>query len=136
LLNQRYSDDLHTQANQAALDLERGILLAENQQRREQIQAAYRELETTYDQTLIALSSALDARDRETEGHCARVGKLTYHLGKQLGLPSEQLKSLERGALLHDIGKTGISDNILLKPGPLNENERHPLRRTQILAHG
>ena len=127
--NQRYSDDLHTLANQAALALERGILLDETQQQREQIQAAYRELEITYDQTLIALSSAVDARDRETEGHCVRVSKLTYHLGKQLGLPIEQLKSLERGALLHDIGKIGISDNILLKPGPLNEDEWHAMRQ-------
>jgi putative nucleotidyltransferase with HDIG domain len=122
-LNQRYSDDLHTLANQAALALERGILLVETRQQREQILSAYSELETTYDQTLIALSSAVDARDKETEGHCVRVSKLTYHLGKRLGLPSEQLKALERGALLHDIGKIGISDNILLKPGPLNEDE-------------
>lgn len=128
-LNQRYSDDLHTLANQAALALERGILLVETQQQREQILSAYSELETTYDQTLIALSSAVDARDRETEGHCVRVSKLTFHLGKQLGLPTDQLKSLERGALLHDIGKIGISDNILLKPGPLDEVEWQAMRQ-------
>ncbi len=128
-LNQRYSDDLHTLANQAALALERGILLVETQQQREQILSAYSELETTYDQTLIALSSAVDARDKETEGHCVRVSKLTFHLGKQLGLPTDQLKSLERGALLHDVGKIGISDNILLKPGPLNEVEWQAMRQ-------
>lgn len=128
-LNQRYSDDLHTLANQAALAMERGILLVETQQQREQIQSAYRELETTYDQTLISLSSALDVRDRETQGHSVRVGKLTFHLGKHLGLPTEQLKSLERGALLHDIGKIGISDNILRKPGPLDEDEWHAMRQ-------
>ena len=66
-MNQRYSDDLRTLANQAALALERGIFLVETQQQREQIQVAFRELETTYDQTLIALSSAVDARDKETE---------------------------------------------------------------------
>ena len=128
-VNQRYSDDLHTLANQAALALERGILLVETQQQREQIQSAYKELEITYDQTLISLSSAVDARDKETEGHCIRVSKLTYRLGKQLGLPTEQLKSLERGALLHDIGKIGISDNILLKPGPLDKDEWDAMRQ-------
>jgi len=128
-LNQRYSDDLQTLSNQAALALERGILLVETQQQREQIQSAYRELEITYDQTLIALSAAVDARDKETEGHSVRVSKLTYHLGKQLGLPNDQLKSLERGALLHDIGKIGISDNILLKPGPLTDDEWLAMRQ-------
>jgi putative nucleotidyltransferase with HDIG domain len=128
-LNQRYADDLQTLSNQAALALERGILLVETQQQREQIQSAYRELEITYDQTLIALSAAVDARDQETEGHSVRVSKLTYHLGKHLGLPKDQLKSLERGALLHDIGKIGISDNILLKPGPLTQEEWHAMRQ-------
>jgi putative nucleotidyltransferase with HDIG domain len=128
-LNQRYSDDLQTLSNQAALALERGILLVETQQQREQIQSAYRELEITYDQTLIALSAAVDARDQETEGHSVRVSKLTYRLGKHLGLPNDQLKSLERGALLHDIGKIGISDNILLKPGPLTQEEWYAMRQ-------
>jgi len=67
--------------------------------------------------------SALDARDRETEGHSIRVSRLACLLGEKFGLTEEQLKALERGALLHDIGKIGISDTILHKPGKLTDDE-------------
>jgi len=124
-----YADNLQTLANQAALALERGILLEETREQRERIKAAFNELEITYDQTLIALTSALDARDRETEGHSVRVSKLTTVLGRRMELSGKQLKLLERGALLHDIGKIGISDTILLKPGPLDEGEWQLMRQ-------
>jgi putative nucleotidyltransferase with HDIG domain len=110
-------------ANQAAVSLERVNLLAESRRQAREIEAAYEELERTYDQTLKALMSALDARDRETEGHSMRVSQLASLLGEKIGLNGEQLKSLERGALLHDIGKIGISDTILHKPGKLTEDE-------------
>ncbi len=110
-------------ANQAAVTLERVNLLAESRRQAKELEAAYEELEKTYDQTLKALMSALDARDRETEGHSMRVSRLACLLGEKLGLNSEQLKALERGALLHDIGKIGISDAILHKPGKLTEDE-------------
>jgi putative nucleotidyltransferase with HDIG domain len=115
--------NLQTLANQAAVTLERSILLSESRRQAEQIKAAYQELQATYDQTLYALMSALDARDRETEGHSMRVSRVACQMGKLLGLSSEQLKALERGALLHDIGKIGISDTILHKPGKLTEDE-------------
>jgi len=67
--------------------------------------------------------SALDARDRETEGHSTRVSRLACRLGEEIGLNGQQLKALERGALLHDIGKIGISDTILHKPGKLTDEE-------------
>jgi putative nucleotidyltransferase with HDIG domain len=67
--------------------------------------------------------SALDARDRETEGHSLRVSRLACLLGERVGLPADQLKALERGALLHDIGKIGVTDTILHKPGKLTEDE-------------
>ena len=67
--------------------------------------------------------SALDARDRETEGHSLRVSHLAARLGETLNFSHEQLKVLERGSLLHDIGKIGIRDTILHKPGPLSEEE-------------
>jgi putative nucleotidyltransferase with HDIG domain len=67
--------------------------------------------------------SALDARDRETEGHSARVSRLTCLLGEAIGLSGQQLKALERGALIHDIGKIGIKDEILHKPGKLTADE-------------
>lgn len=110
-------------ANQAAVTLERVNLLAESRRQAREIEAAYEELERTYDQTLKALMSALDARDRETEGHSMRVSRLACLLGEKIGLNSEQLKALERGALLHDIGKIGISDTILHKPGKLTDDE-------------
>lgn len=110
-------------ANQAAVTLERVNLLAESRRQAREIEAAYEELENTYDQTLKALMSALDARDRETEGHSMRVSRLACLLGEKLGLNSDQLKALERGALLHDIGKIGISDVILHKPGKLTDDE-------------
>lgn len=115
-------------ANQAAVTLERVNLLAESRRQAREIEAAYEELEKTYDQTLKALMSALDARDRETEGHSMRVSRLACLLGEKIGLNEEQLKALERGALLHDIGKIGISDTILHKPGKLTDDEWRIMR--------
>jgi putative nucleotidyltransferase with HDIG domain len=115
--------NLQTLANQAAIALERAILLAETRQKAEQIKEAYAELEVTYDRTLTSLMSALDARDRETEGHSVRVSRLACMLAKEVGLAEKQIKSLERGALLHDIGKIGISDTILHKPDKLTDDE-------------
>jgi putative nucleotidyltransferase with HDIG domain len=115
--------NLQTLANQAAIALERSILLSESRQQAKQLEAAYEELEITYDQTLTALMSALDARDRETEGHSTRVSRLTCLLAEEIGLSSQQLKAIERGALLHDIGKIGISDRVLHKPGKLTDDE-------------
>jgi HD-GYP domain-containing protein (c-di-GMP phosphodiesterase class II)/putative methionine-R-sulfoxide reductase with GAF domain len=120
--------DLQTLTNQAALALERAILLVESRRQAQEIEAAYRELELAYDRTLAALISALDARDRETEGHSLRVSQLAGRLGVALGMSAQQLKALERGSLLHDIGKIGISDTILHKPGPLTEVEWASMR--------
>ena len=110
-------------ANQAAVTLERSILLSESRRQAKQIEAAYEQLQETYDLTLSALMSALDARDRETEGHSNRVSRLACMMGEALGLSGQQLKALERGSLLHDIGKIGISDTILHKPGKLTDDE-------------
>ena len=124
-------NDLQALVNQTAIALERSVLLVESRRQATEIKAAYDMLESTYDQTLAALMSALDARDRETEGHSLRVSHITAKLGETLKFSHEQLKVLERGSLLHDIGKIGISDTILHKPGPLSEEEwvimrRHP----------
>ena len=120
--------NMQTLANQAAIALERSILLSESRRQAKQLEAAYAELEITYDRTLTALMSALDARDRETEGHSTRVSRLACMLGEELGLNSHQLKALERGALLHDIGKIGIHDSILHKPGKLTDEEWRTMR--------
>jgi putative nucleotidyltransferase with HDIG domain len=115
--------DLQTLVNQAAIALERSLLLVESRQQARDLKEALDKLEVTYDQTLAALMSALDARDRETEGHSLRVRQLAGKLGEAYGLSQQELKALERGSLLHDIGKIGISDTILHKPGQLDENE-------------
>lgn len=119
----RHSSNMQTLANQAILALERSILQIESQQQAKTIESAYVELELAYDNTLAALTSALDARDRETEGHSSRVSRLACLLGNELGLSPTSLKALERGSLLHDIGKIGISDTILHKPAPLTKEE-------------
>jgi putative nucleotidyltransferase with HDIG domain len=116
-------NDLQALVNQTGLALERSVLLVESRRQATEIKAAYDMLEATYDQTLAALMSALDARDRETEGHSLRVSNLTAKLGEALNFSHDQLKVLERGSLLHDIGKIGITDTILHKPAPLSEEE-------------
>ncbi len=120
--------NLQTLANQAAIALERSIRGVELFQKQKQLEAAYAELEITYDRTLTSLMSALDARDRDTEGHSVRLSRLACTLGQEVGLTGHQLKALERGALLHDIGKIGISDAILHKPGELTAEEWRIMR--------
>jgi putative nucleotidyltransferase with HDIG domain len=97
-------------------------------------------IESTYDQSLHALSSALDSRDNETHGHSFRVTSYALRLGQELGIKGEQLGLLARGALLHDVGKIGIPDAILLKPGKLTEEEwvimrSHVHMGYQMLSH-
>jgi HD-GYP domain-containing protein (c-di-GMP phosphodiesterase class II) len=77
----------------------------------------------TYDESLQALSGALDLRDNETQGHSFRVTSYAYMLGKKLELSDDELSDLVRGALLHDVGKIGVPDRILLKPDRLNDEE-------------
>jgi response regulator RpfG family c-di-GMP phosphodiesterase len=85
--------------------------------------AAYRELESTYRTTLEALGSALDTRDVGTESHSRRVHGYALATAREYGMPEADLADLAHGVLLHDIGKIGIPDAILLKPGPLTAEE-------------
>jgi len=79
--------------------------------------------------TIAALTSAIDARDPYTAGHSMRVGKLCAELGSALGLPAAQLQHLEVGGYLHDIGKIGVRDSVLLKTGFLDVRERELIER-------
>jgi putative nucleotidyltransferase with HDIG domain len=93
----------------------------------------------TYKATLNALQAALDVRDQSAPGHCRRVSKLAVELAKRMGFAGDDLINIEHGALLHDIGKLGIPDAILMKPGPLTEEERkmieqHPEIGCQIVG--
>jgi putative nucleotidyltransferase with HDIG domain len=95
------------------------------------------ELRETYDGTLEALVSALDARDRETKGHSLRVAKymmeIAYHMGIEPG--TDEWVDMQRGALLHDVGKIGVSDTILHKPGPLTDDEWVDMRKHPKIGH-
>jgi response regulator RpfG family c-di-GMP phosphodiesterase len=84
---------------------------------------ALRELQDTYRVTLEALGSALDTRDVGTETHSRRVHGYALTIARTHGVPEHEIKDIERGVLLHDIGKIGIPDAILLKPGPLTPEE-------------
>ncbi len=95
-------------------------------------------LEDAYRSTLRALTTALETRDLETHGHSERVVSFSLRLGREFGLEGPQMKALEFGALLHDIGKIGVPDSILRKPAKLTEDEwilmrEHPAHGKQII---
>jgi len=92
--------------------------------RTQQLRTAVRRIELTYDETLEALAVALDLRDNETAGHSRRVTAYCLEIADAMGCDQEQIEIMARGALLHDIGKIGIPDAIMLKPGPLTATER------------
>ncbi len=95
----------------------------------EQIRRTMNELHSAYDSTLTALVKALDAREKEVGSHSERVMNFSTFMASKLGIKGNELEQLAKGALLHDIGKIGISDNILLKPGKLDEAEWIEMRR-------
>jgi cyclic di-GMP phosphodiesterase len=99
------------------------------QQATQHLAEAYRELESTYGATLEALGSALDTRDVGTEAHSRRVHGYALATAREYGIPEGELRDLAHGVLLHDIGKIGIPDGILLKPGPLTPEEWKTMRR-------
>jgi HD-GYP domain-containing protein (c-di-GMP phosphodiesterase class II) len=88
-----------------------------------------------YDQTLRALGGALDLRDNETAGHSQRVTRYSLEIGQAMNCNEEELGELALGASLHDIGKIGIPDAILLKPGKLNPEETEIMRRHVNISH-
>ena len=107
----------------------------DNAQLFDDLQAKNRELEEAYQATLEGWVDALDMRDKETEGHTQRVTILTERLARSMGVEGDELIQITRGALLHDIGKMAISDSILLKPGPLTEEERELMKQHPVHAH-
>jgi putative two-component system response regulator len=106
--------------------------------RTKELGEALASLEDAYRTTLKALAAALETRDTDTHGHSERVVSFSLRLGREIGLSEDQLRSLEFGALLHDIGKIGIPDRILRKPAALTDEEwttmrQHPTLGGQIL---
>jgi len=114
---------LHKKQMETELENYRQNLEQMVDQRTKQLQTAMKRIETTYDETLEALGAALDLRDTETEGHSRRVSRCCIEIARKMGCPGEQLKQISRGSYLHDIGKIGIPDAILLKPGRLTDEE-------------
>jgi putative nucleotidyltransferase with HDIG domain len=104
-------------------------------ERSRQLRAALEELEATYNATLHALIIALDTRDNESAGHSQRVVDYTLAIARALGVEGQDLDAVARGALLHDIGKIGVPDAILRKPGPLTEEEWAQMREHPTIGY-
>ncbi len=102
----------------------------------EELALALSELRETYQATLEALAAALDLRDKETEGHSRRVTEYTTAIAQAMGVEGETLQVIRQGALLHDIGKIGIPDSVLHKPGPLAMEEWGMMRRHPEFGRG
>ena len=129
---QEWVNFVETMANQAAITIEDTQLVNE-------LQRSNLELAIAYDATIEGWSRALDLRDKETEGHTQRVTEKTLELAQRIGIPEDELVHIRRGALLHDIGKLGVPDHILLKPDKLTHEEwivmhQHPVYAYEMLS--
>jgi PAS domain S-box-containing protein len=123
-----YLHFLNTLASQAAMALDNAQLFRDLQQ-------AHQELIAAYDATLESWVRTLDLRDHETEGHTQRVASMTVSLARLMGFEEPALTHVRRGARVHDIGKIAIPDSILLKPGPLTEEEQRIMRKHPEYAY-
>ena len=113
--------------------------ITERKEAAEALKRAHADLQEAYDKTIEGWVLALDLRDRETEGHTKRVTNVTEKLARALGCNDDEITHIRRGALLHDMGKMGIPDEILQKPGPLTDDEwvimrKHPQYAYQMLS--
>lgn len=109
--------------------------ITERKHAEEALQQAHNQLRDAYERTIEGWVRALDLRDRETEGHTQRVTEITIRVSQQIGFSEEELAHIKRGALLHDMGKIAIPDEILQKPGPLNETEWERMRQHPMYAY-
>ena len=114
-------------AAQGAMAIEQALLFAK-------VRTYASEVELSYDSTLKALMAALEAKDDVTGGHCERVAKMTVQLARQMGVAENLIVDMERGALLHDVGKIGVPDAVLKKPAALNDLEWEAMRKHPLLA--
>jgi response regulator RpfG family c-di-GMP phosphodiesterase len=121
-------DFLEALASQAAISIDNIELFDE-------LQRSNQELRLSYDATIEGWSYALDLRDRETEGHTRRLVEMTIQMGRRVEINEDELIHIRRGALLHDIGKMGVPDSILFKPGALSEEEWQVMRKHPVYAY-
>jgi len=108
-------------------------------ERTKELEESYEKLKAANRQALFGLAEAIEAKDPYTKGHCGRVAAYSLVLAKEAGYPADGLETLEFGAFLHDIGKIGIKDAVLLKPGPLDDAEwihmrEHPVKGFEIAS--
>ena len=123
-----WKDFLKTLAGQATIAIDNAQLF-------ENLQRTNQELSLAYDTTLEGWGKALELRDKETQGHTQRVANLTLELARQMGIPESDITHIRRGTLLHDIGKMGVPDSILHKPGPLTDEEIAEMRKHPQYAY-
>jgi PAS domain S-box-containing protein/putative nucleotidyltransferase with HDIG domain len=109
--------------------------ISERRRHERALQQANQALSEAYDATITGWSQALDLRDKETSGHSQRVTNLTVHLARAMGIAEEEIVHVRRGALLHDIGKMGVPDSILLKAGPLTDAEWDEMRMHPVYSY-
>jgi PAS domain S-box-containing protein len=126
--DQEWLDFMEALATQAAIAIDNVKLF-------DDLQKSNIDLLQAYDNTLEGWSKALDLRDKETEGHSQRATEMTMRLAGRMGMRDTELVHVRRGALLHDIGKMGIPDQILLKPGALNDEEWEIMRKHPVYAY-
>ena len=130
-----HSPPAQTGSNSFTHLAEQAIIAIDNAQLFENLQRSNQELSLAYDTTLEGWGKALELRDKETQGHTRRVTNLTLELARQMNIPEADLLQIRRGTLLHDIGKMGVSDNILHKDGPLTEEEQFEMRKHPQYAY-
>ncbi|MBN1372235.1 MAG: PAS domain S-box protein [Anaerolineaceae bacterium] len=130
---------LHELAHDLAFGIHTIRVRVANRKSSHLLEQSNADLARAYDATLEGWSHALELRERETAGHSRRVVDLTLEISSRMGIAAEDLIHIRRGALLHDIGKMGIPDSILLKPGPLSADEwvtmrQHPNYAYELLS--
>jgi HD-GYP domain-containing protein (c-di-GMP phosphodiesterase class II) len=125
--DQEWLDFLDALAGQTAIAIDNTELF-------EDLQRSNSELALAYEATIEGWSRALDLRDKETEGHTRRVTELANRLARVMGVSDEEIVQMRRGSILHDIGKMGVPDSILLKPGPLTDEEEAIMRKHPAFA--
>jgi len=104
-------------------------------ERTKELEESYERLKEANRQALFGLAEAIEVKDPYTKGHCARVAGYVMLLAHESGYPEAGLETLEFGAFLHDIGKIGIRDAVLMKPGPLNEEEWEHMRQHPVMGY-
>lgn len=126
--DRRWRDFRDALAGQAAIAVDNASLIRDLQESNERLRDAY-------DETIAGWARALELRDQETQGHTERVTRIALKLAREHGVPDDALVHIRRGALLHDIGKMGIPDEILRKPGPLDDDEWETMEMHPVYAH-